>query len=73
MDDPEKEIKAINDLDEKIGAEKCDNGVKVYEQPSLNQIFSALINNQVTVLEVNTSNASIEDYYLSLIGGYAND
>ena len=73
VDDPDKAIKAINDLDENICAEKCDNGIKVYDQPTLNQIFSALINNQVTVLEVNTSNASIEDYYLSLIGGYAND
>lgn len=49
------------------------NGIKVYGDVDLNQILKTVIDGGVKILGVNCNQTSIEDYYLSVIGGANND
>ena len=52
-----------NDLEPVAG------GVKIYGDVSLNDIIPKIIDAGVTISAINTTKSSIEDYYLSVIGG----
>ena len=52
-----------NDLEPVVG------GVKIYGDVSLNDIIPKIIDAGVTISAINTTKSSIEDYYLSVIGG----
>ncbi len=56
-----------NDLEPVAG------GVKIYGDVSLNDIIPKIIDAGVTITAINTTKSSIEDYYLSVIGGKRND
>jgi uncharacterized protein (DUF1919 family) len=45
------------------------NGIKVYGKISLNEVLGKIIQAGITIISVNCYEASIEDYYLSVIGG----
>ncbi len=45
------------------------SGVKIYGDISLNELLSELILSKITIKKINSSESSIEDYYLSLLGG----
>lgn len=45
------------------------NGARVYGDFELNTILGAIIESGNTILSINCSESSIEDYYLSVIGG----
>lgn len=49
------------------------NGIKVYGDFDLNLVLKAVIDAGVKILGVNCNQTSIEDYYLSVIGGAKND
>ncbi len=49
------------------------NGIKIYGDVDLNQILKTVIDGGVKILGVNCNQTSIEDYYLSVIGGAKND
>jgi len=48
-------------------------GVRVYGDVELNDVFSHIIGEGIRILGVVTSDFSIEDYYLSVVGGAGND
>ncbi|MBE6577090.1 MAG: ATP-binding cassette domain-containing protein [Ruminococcaceae bacterium] len=49
------------------------NGAKVYGDVSLNDMLSGIIDAGIAIKAINTVKSSIEDYYLSVIGGNKND
>lgn len=49
------------------------SGVKIFGDINLNEVLSKIISEKIEILSVNSSKNSIEDYYLSLVGGNKND
>lgn len=49
-----------------------DDGIKIVGEVNINQILNTIINADVKIVSINTFKSSIEDYYLSLIGGNKN-
>jgi len=46
------------------------NGVKIYGNISLNAVLNKVIQAGIEILSVNCYSSSIEDYYLSIVGGH---
>jgi hypothetical protein len=49
------------------------DGAKIYGDFSINDTIPKIIDAGVTITAINTVKSSIEDYYLSTIGGKQND
>ena len=49
------------------------DGVKIYGDIDLNNILKAILDAGLKINGVVTSNFSIEDYYMSVVGGRYND
>lgn len=52
--------------------EPVTGGAKVFGDVNLNEIVPRLVENGVNITAINTTKSSIEDYYLSIIGGNQN-
>lgn len=48
------------------------DGAKIFGDINLNEILSELIKNNIQLLSVNCDESSLEDYYLSIVGGENN-
>ena len=46
-----------------------ENGVRIIGDVNLNELLGKIINANVTITAVNTHHSSIEEYYLSMMGG----
>ncbi len=67
-DDPQKLAEIVQScVDNKL--EYTFDGIKIIGNIDLTALLSALIQNGVTLLSVNCSETTFEDYYLSVIGG----
>lgn len=54
-------------------AEYTPGGVKLLGDVDLNQVLSVILNAGITILSINCSQTSFEEYYLSVIGGGHHD
>ena len=67
-DDPQKLLQIVNDT----VSNQCEytpNGIKILGNLDLNGLLSAILAGGVNILNINCSETSFEDYYLSMIGG----
>ena len=69
VDDVAKAEEAIKSLDIKDYKASSSGEIKVYENIDINDLIAALSKNGVKVLSFNSSEESVEDYYLNLIKG----
>lgn len=67
-DDPQKLLQIVNDT----VSNQCEytpNGIKILGNIDLTALLSAILAGGVNILNINCSETSFEDYYLSMIGG----
>lgn len=57
----------------KLHYESEDNRIKIFDEVDLNNILSKIIKKGVKIININTNETNIEDYYLKVIGGVKND
>ncbi len=69
-DDAEALVAALKD---RYDTQPVADGAKVYGDVSLNDMLSEIIDAGIAIKAINTVKSSIEDYYLSVIGGKEND
>ncbi len=72
-DDREALVAALAEHFDANDIEPVAGGAKIYGDISLNDTISGIIDAGITITAINTVKSSIEDYYLSLIGGKKND
>ena len=69
VDDPQKLAELLPTILPSEDISCIPTGAKVYGQVDLNGLFAAILSAGIQILNVNCSESSIEDYYLSVIGG----
>lgn len=71
-DEAKKAAEVIKDTLKLENIDVNDNDLVVYDYEDLNVLVSTIINNNIQIKKINCLETSIEDYYLSLVGGKHN-
>ena len=72
VDDKEKLLSLFPTGIENADLYSIEDGIKIVGDVEINKILNKIINANVNIVSINTFKSSIEDYYLSLIGGNKN-